>query len=104
MRWFRPTAPNVGAGGFRRGETMCAATTTLAMPAQLHIEPQATAAQSQFTLPEGGEVEVRDRIRPVSGSARASCDVLAPGTRRTLAPAMTAGRPGPPRGVGGRDA
>ena len=60
------------------------------------------AAEALFTRLEGGEVEVRDRIVPVSLTIRESCGAQAPSITRTAAVSSAFGTP--TVGVGGSHA
>jgi DNA-binding LacI/PurR family transcriptional regulator len=78
------------------------ALTTIAHP---RVELGEMAAEALFTRLEGEEVEVRDRIVPVSLMVRESSGAQRSASSPTTATASTPTAPsGPPNGVGGRRA
>lgn len=94
---------DVAVVGFHDIETARYTTPALTSIAHPRVELGEMAAEALFTLLEGGEVEVRDRIVPVSLTVRESCGALASRTSRTLATASGAD-PAPSIGVGGHHA
>ena len=88
----------VGFHGLSSGRYTTPALTSIAHP---RVQLGELAAELLFTQLEGGQVDVRDRIVPVSLVVRESCGARLSGPRRTVA--VSAGS-GSTNGLGGHDA
>jgi LacI family transcriptional regulator len=89
---------DIAVVGFHDIETARYTTPALTTIAHPREELGEMAAEALFTRLEGGEVEVRDRIVPVSLTVRESCGAQAPGIARTAAASAAFGTPATGRG------
>jgi len=88
----------VGFHGLASGRYTTPALTSIEHP---RVELGEMAAESLFTVLEGGEIDVRDRVVPVSLVVRESCGARLPAPRRSLAAVVASVAT---NGLGGRDA
>ena len=84
---------DIAVVGFHDIQTARYTTPALTTIAHPRMELGEMAAESLFTLSGGGEVEVRDRIVPVSLTIRESCGAQAPSITRTAAVSSAFGTP-----------